>query len=212
MGTKKAYIIHGWGGSPQGAWRPWLKKELELHGFDVRVPAMPDTDNPTIKKWISFLRKLIKNPDKNTILIGHSLGCAAILRFLDSLPGKVVVGKIVLIAPVAPIGTACHPGIIRKLSDDEKKILLPWIEAPIDAEKIKHSAKKIVAFFSDNDQWIPLESEKVIKENFGARTIIEKGMGHYSNDTGIKKIPAILAEILSNGDGTNAADLSRKSP
>jgi hypothetical protein len=209
---KKAYIIHGWGGTPKGAWRPWLKKELELHGFDVQVPAMPDADNPTITKWISFLRKVIKNPDKNTILIGHSLGCTAILRFLDSLSEKVIVGKIVLIAPVTPIGTTCHLGIIRKLSDDEKKILLPWIEAPVDAEKIKHSAKEIVVFLSDNDNWIPLESEKVIKEYFGARTIIEKDMGHYSDDTGIKKIPTILAEILNNGDGVKMANPSRKSP
>jgi|WetSurMetagenome_2_1015567.scaffolds.fasta_scaffold122461_2 uncharacterized protein len=196
MSQKKAYIIHGWGGSPLGAWRPWLKKELEFRRFEVEVPAMPDTDYPAIEKWLPFLQNLIKNPDENTILIGHSLGCTAILRFLDSLAAETIVGKVVLVAPVTPIGCPCHLEVIKNLTEDEKKILLPWIETPINAEKVKKSAKEIIAFFSDNDEWIPLKSEKIMREKFGARTIIEKGMGHYNDAAGIRKVPAVLAEIL----------------
>ncbi len=47
---KRVIIVHGWEASPEGGWRPWLRKELEDRGFEVHVPAMPDTNNPKIKE------------------------------------------------------------------------------------------------------------------------------------------------------------------
>jgi len=37
------------GDGPNNHWYPWLKKELEKKGYDVFVPSLPDTDNPSIK-------------------------------------------------------------------------------------------------------------------------------------------------------------------
>src|SRR4030042_1201767 len=42
----RVFIIHGWGGNPEEAWMPWLKKQLEISGIEVHVLAMPDTANP----------------------------------------------------------------------------------------------------------------------------------------------------------------------
>jgi len=33
--SKRVFLIHGWEGSPEEGWRPWLKKELEKRGFKV---------------------------------------------------------------------------------------------------------------------------------------------------------------------------------
>jgi len=33
--AKRAFLIHGWAGSPDEGWRPWLKTELEKRGFRV---------------------------------------------------------------------------------------------------------------------------------------------------------------------------------
>src|SRR3989344_4404088 len=44
---------------------------------------MPNTDKPKINAWISHLKKIIGKPNKDTILIGHSIGCQTIMRYLE---------------------------------------------------------------------------------------------------------------------------------
>ena len=78
---KKAYIIHGWGGNPQESWLPWLKEELEKRNFKVNIIKMPNPNHPTIKSWVGKLEKVVK-ADSETYLIGHSICCQTILRYL----------------------------------------------------------------------------------------------------------------------------------
>ena len=72
---KKAYMIHGWDGTSEENWFPWLRRELESKGFEVIAPQMPDADLPRIKKWVSALKSIVKDPDENTYFVGHSMGC-----------------------------------------------------------------------------------------------------------------------------------------
>ena len=71
---KKAFLIHGWEGSPEEGWRPWLKKELEKRNFSVTVPEMPDSKYPTIDKWLTYLKNIVKKPSEDSYFVGHSLG------------------------------------------------------------------------------------------------------------------------------------------
>lgn len=43
---KRAIIIHCWEGYPEYCWYPYAKNKLEEKGFQVEVPAFPDTENP----------------------------------------------------------------------------------------------------------------------------------------------------------------------
>src|SRR3989338_6493172 len=90
--TKRAFIIHGWDGYPDEGWFPWLKAELEKNGFQVHVPAMPESAEPKIETWVSHLSKAVGDVDENTYFVGHSIGCQTILRFLESLPADKKVG------------------------------------------------------------------------------------------------------------------------
>lgn len=63
--SKRVFLIHGWEGYPEEGWRPWLKKELEGRGFEVFVPAMPDTKNPHLDKWLPHLADLVGKPSEN---------------------------------------------------------------------------------------------------------------------------------------------------
>ncbi|MBU0666612.1 MAG: alpha/beta hydrolase [Nanoarchaeota archaeon] len=83
--TKRVFMVHGWEGYPENHWFPWLKKELETKGFEVFVPAMPDTDHPKMGAWLEHLTKITRAPDKDCYFIGHSLGCITILRYLETL-------------------------------------------------------------------------------------------------------------------------------
>ena len=83
--NKRAFLIHGWEGRPENEWRPWLKNELEKRGLQVFVPAMPDTANPMMDKWVPHLTQTVGTPDENTYFVGHSVGCITILRYLETL-------------------------------------------------------------------------------------------------------------------------------
>src|SRR3989344_3930633 len=107
---KRVFIIHGWGGFPEEGWFPWLKKELEARGFAVQVPAMPDTNEPKIETWVPHLAKLVGEPDEQTFLIGHSIGCQTVLRYLQTLkPGQAVGGALFV----------CGFLLLRKLETEE---------------------------------------------------------------------------------------------
>ena len=54
---KRIFIVYGWGGHPGEGWFPWLKRELKEKWFQVEVPDMPDSENPTISSWIFHLNK-----------------------------------------------------------------------------------------------------------------------------------------------------------
>jgi hypothetical protein len=52
---KNAIILHGTSCNPNSYWIPSIKKFLEELGYEVWVPAFPDTDKPDLKKWLPFV-------------------------------------------------------------------------------------------------------------------------------------------------------------
>src|SRR3989338_7383135 len=95
---KRVFIIHGWEGSPEANWFPWLKKELESIGVKAEALEMPNTNHPVMSEWIGHLKNVVSEPDENTYLVGHSLGVIAILRYLESLDGEKKIGGVILVA------------------------------------------------------------------------------------------------------------------
>lgn len=93
---KRAFIIHGWGADQGYGGLPWLKEKLEEENFNVLYPLMPNGNHPKIKDWVDFIAKIIEKPDKNTYLIGHSIGVQAILRYLETLDNIEIGGAVLL--------------------------------------------------------------------------------------------------------------------
>jgi len=186
---KRVFIIHGWGGYPEEGWYPWLKKELGKNGFEVFVPVMPNTDEPKIEEWVDFLMNLVGEPDENTYFVGHSIGCQTILRYLEKLENKKIGGAIFV---------AGWFNLSDLETEEEKIIGKPWIETPIDFNKIRMTTNNFVAIFSDDDPVVPLkENKKMFSEKFNAKIIIEQNKGHFSEEDGIKELPIVLDSILN---------------
>ncbi len=188
---KKVYIIHGWGGSPDEPLHKWLASELRKEGFEVVIPVMPNTDEPTIEAWVNKLNETIgKNPNENTILIGHSIGCQAILRYVAGLENSGFFGGMVFIAPWLKVS-----GLE---TEEEKSIAKLWVEPPIDYLKVlEHIPKnKITAIFSDNDPFVPKENWEEFESLFGAKIIVESRKGHFTADDGINTLPSALEAVL----------------
>ena len=188
MEKRIVYIIHQWWSSPTKDWYPWLKKELEKRGFKVFVPKMPDTNTPKINAWVYKLRKLAKKADENTYFVGHSIGAQAIMRYLEKLPKGKKVGGVVFVAGWTSL---------TNLELGEINTAKPWLETKINFAKVKKSAKKFVAVFSDDDLYVPLgQNSKVFKQKLGAKIVIQHKKGHFSGSDGIKKLPIVLSELL----------------
>lgn len=182
--TKRVYIIHGWGDKPESGWLPWLKTELQKKDYQVFVPAMPNTDAPSIPEWVNYLSELVGQPDENTYFIGHSIGCQTILRYLQTLEGKKI-GGIVLVAGWLEL---------TNLNKEEKTVAKPWLETPIDFKKIKQATgENITIFLSDNDPFVPVEkNKKIFEKKLQAKIILEYGKGHFSGYDGLKKLSEVL--------------------
>ncbi|MDO8664174.1 MAG: class I tRNA ligase family protein [Candidatus Liptonbacteria bacterium] len=88
-------LLHGYMGSPKDNFRPWLKKELERRGAKVCVPTLPHTKNPRVAEQVEFVLKNVPF-NKDTVLLGHSLGAIVALKVLEKL--KQPIRRSVLVA------------------------------------------------------------------------------------------------------------------
>ena len=188
--TKRVFIIHGWDGYPEEGCFPWLKNELTKKGFAVFTPAMPESLNPRIDTWVSFLKKQVGEPDENTYLVGHSIGAQTILRYLESLPRGVKIGGVVLLAGWIHLTDEAFE------DEEDKEIAKPWLETPINWDSVKGHSDDFVAIFSDDDDVIPIGDVEIFKEKLDAKIIIEHRKDHFSGSSGIKELPVLLDELL----------------
>jgi hypothetical protein len=181
---KKVILVHGWKGTPNNHWFPWLKKELETRGFQVTAPKMPSSNKPLIESWVNKLNEVIKTPNENTYLVGHSIGSQAIIRFLERINNKV--GGAVFVAGFFNL---------PPLTKEEELIAKPWLETPINKQRVKENAKDFTAIFSDNDSIVPLTDKELFKEFFGANIVIEHQKGHFTKKAGVTELPIVLKEL-----------------
>ncbi len=184
---KRAIIIHCWGGNPRYYWYQHAKRELEKHGFEVLVPAFPKTDAPKLDAWLPVLRDCVGGGhNEETFLIGHSIGCALIMRYLESLSDNEKIGGAVFVA-----------GFTNDLGFSEIK---NFFETPLDFEAMKKHCPKFVAIQSDNDPYVPLHYAEILKEKFDAKIIMKHNAGHFSgavdNEESCTELPDVVDEVV----------------
>lgn len=189
---KKAFLIHGWDGNPENAWFPWLKSELESHGFSVSAPAMPHSDEPKIEEWVSALAKEVGECGDALYFVGHSIGCQAILRYIETMPGAAKIENVVLVAPWMKLDTTT----LEEEGEEIRAIAEPWMQTPINFGKIKEHAKKVTAIFSDDDPYVSLAEREFFQENLDAKIITEHAKGHFDDFAEMKELPSVLEAIL----------------
>lgn len=168
---KTAIIVHRWDGKPKDDWYPSLKKELQSKGYRVLVPQMPNTSEPSMHAWIAKLNEIIPSPSEEMIVIGHSIGCQTILRWMSMLSSKKKVGKVVLIAPWTKL---------KFVEKEAVEIARPWIETPIAWEMARAHATAFTCVFSDDDPYVAVGQANIFRKKLGAVTLIEKKKGHFT--------------------------------
>ena len=196
MTKKKAFIIYGWGGSPNESIHKWLKRELEINGFLVSILEMPNTNEPKIEEWVNYLDEKVGKLDKDTYFVGHSIGCQTIMRYLEVQKERV--GGIVFIAGWF--------NLVDMEDEEEERIAKPWIETPIKFDKIKKNSKSITVFISSNEPYgYVKENTNIFRDKLGAKVIIENNRGHFTEEDGVTEMPEVISEILEMAGGNEEA-------
>jgi len=187
LAMKRAIIVHGWASNPEDGWFPWLKEKLEAQDIHVDIPAMPHPMIPTIADWVPALAKAADQIDHETIFVGHSIGCQTILRYLQTID-----------TPIQ--GVVFVAGFIKDLvldPDEPKEIATPWLETPIQFEKLRAVIPRSIAIFSDNDRFVPLkENSESFSNLLGSTIVVDHGKKHFAGDQGIMELPSVLDAAL----------------
>ena len=184
---KRLFIVHGWGDGPREPLTIWLEKIGNELGFETTFLSMPNPAVPTIDAWVKHLEDNVYYVDQDTYFIGHSLGCQAILRYLEGNKGSQLGGAIL-------IGPAFVVSDLETQEDED--IFRPWKDRPIDFTSIRPMSSNFVTIFSDDDKSVPLDANKPIIENgLGQKIIVEQGKGHFTKDDGVEEL-LVVKEIL----------------
>lgn len=184
---KRVFIIHGWGGNPAEHWLPWLKSQLQQKGYEVSVPAMPNTDKPIIKEWVEYLSVCVGELDEHTYFVGHSVGCQTILRYLETQAGKKAGGCVLVAAWFILQGLE---------TEDDERIAEPWMRNDNDYKKIRGVTQNITVINSSNDDYGAVEENKqLFEERLGANVIILENRGHFTTTDGVTVLPEALKAI-----------------
>lgn len=177
----KLVCVHGWAGSPDIGFWPWLRDEATKLGLEVHAPQLPGNENPKLVEWVKIIESLVKDNQSETILIGHSLGCDAVLRYVERQPKTTKIKAIILIAPF--------------IDETDLKDLEEFHGQHIDVERVKLVAHQKIAFFSSNDKHVPLIESIEYQHRIGSQVHILKNRGHFRDDDGCKQIPEVLETI-----------------
>lgn len=182
---KKVYMIHGWEGSSEDHWFPWLKEELEKRkeNIEIEVFDMPNSKTPKIEEWVGYLERRIKNVDEHTYFIGHSIGCQTIMRFLEKLHKDKKIGGCFFVAPWMNL---------INLDPEEMTIAHPWLTHPFSFSRILGHCNNFLSIFSKDDPIVPISDAEVFEKELGSKIVIVHDRKHFTEE----KEPAILNEAL----------------
>ncbi len=172
-------LVHGTGGNPDECFYPWLRKELEKRGHKVYIPFFPTPIDQNLKSWLVEFKPYFKHVNKDTILVGRSIGPAFILRLLERIDVKVRAAFL-----VAGFCSDLGLGSFRPLIDT-------FVDLPFNWEKINRNCDRFFVYSSDNDPYIPLEKAEELAKNVYAPVTLVRGAGHFT----FRRFPRILADI-----------------
>lgn len=173
---KRAVIFHGYRAAPSDHWFGWLADKLEADGIQATIPALPDPLNPRPKTWEDSVQSALGEPDNQTIVVAHSLGCLSVLRYLIQLPGAWRLGVLVLVSGF-----------------NDRLPALPELDSFIgdgcDVAGLSEHIDRIVVIRSDNDSLVPPLLTDRLAEQLGIAARVMTGAGHFLAAEGITELP-----------------------
>jgi len=174
---KRVLIIHGWGNErPEGHWHRLLASDLRKAGHVVAYPQLPDTELPSLAKWLAVLKVeldlLNEAGDGELLVFAHSLGCLTWLHICQSEILKEQASRVMLVAPA-------DPELCGEVPDFQLDLSAPKVKTA--AHK---AAKQTLLLGSDADPWLPKGLEPTYAKPLDLPFVLIQGAGHFAVEEG----------------------------
>ena len=177
----KIFLFHGSSGSPTEHWFGWIRQELEKLGLQVIAPQFPLNERQSLANWQDTFDSYAKLVNRESILVGHSIGAVFALHILQQHPVK---AAFFVSGFLQDIGIPRYTPLIKT-----------FIEEQLDWEKIRKNAPLRIAFFSEDDPYISLDHSKKFIRQLQAQERFILHAGHFNAQSGYSTFPQLLAEI-----------------
>lgn len=165
----KVVIIPGNGAGDvfHANWYGWLNKKLNnISNLSCELQNMPDPIYAKESIWIPFMEEKLK-VDENTIIIGHSSGACAALRYAE----QIKVNAIILVSAYT-----------TDLGDRTEKAS-GYFNRPWQWETIKKNTKFICQFASSDDPFLPWNEQNEVAHNLNVDLKAFDDKGHFMSST-----------------------------
>ncbi|KAJ7373120.1 Putative hydrolase rbbp9 [Desmophyllum pertusum] len=164
MAKVRVVIVPGNGGGDveRSNWYGWLRKKLTEKDVDCALKNMPDPVIAREAKWIPFMEEQL-HCDSNTVIVGHSSGAEAALRYAEN---HSVHGLVLVSACVTDLGEA-----------NEKAS--GYYNRPWEWEQIRQNTQWIIQFGSTDDPFVPFSEQKQVAEGTAAEFHQFSDKGHF---------------------------------
>jgi uncharacterized protein len=174
----RVVLLHGnGGGNGQDQWFPYIKAALEATDIHCEAPDLPDPVRARSKYWLPYFKNVLQL-GKNDILVGHSSGALATLKYAE----ENVIGASVL------VGT-----YYTDLGYEDEKTS-GYFDTPWQWDKIKAHQEWSAIFASTDDPYIPIAQPRFIRDQLGSEYFELNNEGHFGGVTHPKlEFPELLA-------------------
>lgn len=183
---KRVFIIHGYTGSPNIVWYPWLKKELENFRVEVHVLKMPNSFFPKKQKWLKMIYDNAGELNTETYFVGHSLGANTLMHYFAEMSGEVKLGGVVFVSGPYSMPTTSLRNLYYRIA------LFSFFNRPIEFRALSNIVGKTIVVHGDNDMIVPLSQGEYIAQKLNAPLVVVKKGGHMT----AKEAPAVLNAVL----------------
>ncbi|XP_073699971.1 serine hydrolase RBBP9 [Garra rufa] len=177
MALKRAVIVpgNGAGNIEHCNWYGWAKKRInEIPDVSCALKNMPDPVTARESIWLPFMEKELKC-DEETVIIGHSSGAAAAMRYAET---HKVFSIILVGAYISDLG-------------DENERESGYFSRPWEWEKIRANVKYIIQFGSTDDPFLPWKEQQEVADGLKADLHKYSDRGHFQNTAFPELIDAV---------------------
>lgn len=175
----KVIIIPGNGGATMDDhWFPFVISEFARHGVAVVAKNYPDSFLARRQYWLPFIEDVLK-ADESTILIGHSSGAEAAMRYAED---HRILGS-VLVSP-------CHTDM-----GNPGETISGWYDGEWKWEKIKNNQNFIIQFSSRDDPIVPIDEQDFVRNQLQLEYHEFADRGHF---IGVTLFPELVDAVMEN--------------
>ncbi|KAK7092513.1 hypothetical protein V1264_008249 [Littorina saxatilis] len=157
-------------------WYGWLEEKLTKAGVKCILRDFPDPIKARESVWLPFMQDEL-SCDHNTIIVGHSSGAEAAMRYAETHKVK---GIILVSACVTDLG-------------EESERISGYYNRPWQWEAIKNNTEFIAQFGSTDDPFISWEEHQQVADGLQPKLFKFDDRGHFMNTV----FPELLSFVTS---------------